>query len=327
MLKGKTINSTETEQYGIRQTISSAHVSPASLKPKLISNECSGVEPIYNTINTMKPKIIKHVISDDSVEYIMKQIAEPSIKTLYYSKTINPNTNTDKSTEIIQRTQNIRYALEELKSRFPGYSTLYYSEIFELLQTTDYNLTELNLNSNLQKFINLGNNIQSQISRLHQNLNLLSKNSFKNIKSTAKDTIGFFAMEESVNSAFIDFNNDAYEYSLIIYKELQDLKSIDFSKYFLVNLYLDVFLFIWDELKKKFPDSDLDSIQSRAVSLNNSKIVLKQFMNLVQIEIQGKEIEYNNVKNYLDALLPGLSILKKQNFKEFKEQFRNLIKD
>lgn len=307
MLKGKTIQSVQSqiETYGIRNDIVSSAPTMASLKPKLISNECCGVEPIFNNL---KPKIIK------------------SCSELEFDKTVISAIHSEE-TEIIQRTQNIRYPVEELKSRFPGHSTLYYSEIFDLLQTTDYNLTELNLNSNLQKFVNLGNTIQSQISRLHQNLNLLSKNSFKDIKATARNTIGFFAMEDSVNSAFIDFNNTSYEYSLIIYKELQDLKSIDFSKYDLVNLYLDVFMFIWDELRSKFPDSNLDSIQSRVLSLNNSKIVLEQFKNLIKIEIQGKEIEYSNVKNYLDTLLPSLYLLKKQNFREFREQFRNLIKD
>lgn len=290
MLKGKTIQSS----------------APVSLKPKLIANECSGVEPIYNYL---KPKIIK------------------SCSELEFDKTVIKNESV--STEIIQKTQNIRYSLEELKSRFPGYSTLYYTEIFDLLQSTDYNLTKLNLNSNIQKFINLGNNIQSQISRLHQNLDVLSKNSFKDIKSEAQRTIGFFAMEDSVNSAFIDFNSSISVYSKILQEELNLLKSHDFKKYNLLNLYLDFFLFVHEDLKSKFPDCtevNLSIIESRVLSLNNSKIVLNQFKTLLEIEIRGKEIEYNNVKNYLDTLLPSLHILRKQNFKEFKEQFKCLIR-
>ena len=290
MLKGKTIQSS----------------APTSLKPKLIKNECSGVETI------------------------LKQIAEPSIKTLYYMKTIN-QTDSDESQNKVQQNVNIRYSLEYLKQKFPGYSTLYYTEIFDLLQSTDYNLTVTNLNSNIQKFINLGNNIQSQISRL-TNLNMLSKNSFSDIKAEAQRTIGFFAMEDSVNSAFIDFNSSVSVYYRTLQEELNFLKSKDFKKYDLLNLYLDFFLYIHEDLKSKFldyidyPDINFDIIQSRVLSLNNSKTVLQQFKTLLEIEIQGKEIEYNNVKNYLDTLLPSLHILRKQNFKEFKEQFKSLIR-
>lgn len=290
MLKGKTIQSS----------------APTSLKPKLIKNECSGVEPIHDYL---KPKIIK-----------------PSSE-LDFDKTVIKNESV--STEIIQKTQNIRYSLEHLKQNFPGYSTLYYTEIFDLLQSTDYNLTELYLNSNIQKFINLGNNIQSQISRLHQNLDILSKNSFKEIKAEAQRTIGFFAMEDSVNSAFIDFNSSVSVYYRTLQEELNFLKSQDFKKYDLLNLYLDFFLYIHEDLKSKFPDcleADLSIIESRVLSLNNSNTVLKQFKTLLEIEIRGKEIEYNNVKNYLDTLLPSLHILRKQNFKEFKEQFKSLIR-
>lgn len=287
MLKGKTIQSSAS----------------TSLKPKLIKNECSGVD------------------------VILKQIAEPSIKTLYYMKTIN-QTDSDESQNKVQQNVNIRYSLDYLKQKFPGYSTLYYTEIFDLLQSTDYNLTVTNLNSNIQKFINLGNNIQSQISRL-TNLNMLSKNSFSDIKAEAQRTIGFFAMEDSVNSAFIDFNNSVSVYYRTLQEELNFLKSHDFKKYDLLNLYLDFFLYIHEDLKSKFLDSleaDLSIIESRALSLNNSKTVLQQFKMLLEIEIQGKEIEYNNVKNYLDTLLPSLHILRKQNFKEFKEQFKSLIR-
>jgi hypothetical protein len=308
MLKGKTIESvlSNIDSYGIRNnTISSA---PSSLKPKLISNECPGVEPIFNTPSPLKPKKVIGTVTELEFEKTVIQTIRPE------------------ETVIISRTQNIRYSQEELKSRFPGYSTLYYSEIYDLLQTTDYNLSVENLNLNLQKFVNLGNTIQSQISRLHSNLELLSTNSFKTIKEKSSESIGFFATDANIQTVFIEFNNSTREYSLILYKELEDLKSIDFSKYNLLDLYKDFFIFIWDELKSKFNCSDLSIIESRVLSLNNSKIVLEQFKNLIKIEIQGKEIEYNNVKNYLDTLSSSLFLLKKQNFKEFKEQFKNFIK-
>ena len=88
----------------------------------------------------------------------------------------------------------------------------------------------------------------------------------------------------------------------------------------------DFFLFISDELQNKNLNDTSGIIQSRVLSLNNSKIVLEQFKNLVQIEIQGKNIEYNNIKNYFDILNPSLHLLRTQNFKEFKEQFKNFIK-
>ena len=161
---------------------------------------------------------------------------------------------------------------------------------------------------------------------------MLSKNSFSDIKAEAQRTIGFFAMEDSVNSAFIDFNSSVSVYYRTLQEELNFLKSKDFKKYDLLNLYLDFFLYIHEDLKSKFldyidyPDINFDIIQSRVLSLNNSKTVLQQFKTLLEIEIQGKEIEYNNVKNYLDTLLPSLHILRKQNFKEFKEQFKSLIR-
>ena len=90
-------------------------------------------------------------------------------------------------------------------------------------------------------------------------------------------------------------------------------------------------MFISEELKDKgFTGSsvsgDLNIVESRVISLNNSKTVLEQFKNLIKIEIYGKDIELNNLKNYLDTLKPSLHLLEQQNFKEFKEQFKNLIK-
>ena len=303
MLKGKTIQTmqSEIEQFGIKQNIVSN--SPTSLKPRTIINETSSVEPFYNSL---KQKIIS------------------SVSELEFDKTTIQNEIT--SNEIINRTQNIRYLLEELKSKFQGFNTLYYTEIFDLLQSTDYNLDLNNLTSNIQKFIHLGNNVQSQISKLHNNLEILGKTSFNTIKEKYTKEIGFFTSDDNLKTIFIEFNAELSDYYSTLYTELNNLKFLDFDKFNIINLYFDFFLFISDELQNKNLIDTSGIIQSRVLSLNNSKTVLEQFKNLVQIEIQGKEIEYNNIKNYFDVLSPSLQLLRKQNFKEFKVNFKNFIK-
>ena len=308
MLKGKTIQAqSEIEQYEIKSTIASVVPNSTSLmskEPKKIINETSGIEPIYSVIKTSK---------------IISPVSE-----LEFDKTIIQNERT--SNEIVNRTQNIRYTLEELKTRFPGYNALYYTEIFDLLQSTDYNLELANLTSNIQKFIHLGNNIQSQISRLHTNLEILGRTSFNKIKEKYTNQIGFFTSDNNFKTIFIEFNAELSDYYSTLYIELNNLKFLDFNKLNLINLYFDFFLFISDELQNKNFNDSSGIIQSRVLSLNNSKTVLEQFKNLIQIEIQGKDIEYNNIKNYFDILNPSLHLLKTQNFKEFKEQFKNFIK-
>ena len=305
MLKGKTIQTqSEIEQFGIKHNIVSVAPNSTSLKPKKIINETSGPEPIHSLIKTSK------VIS--------------TVSELEFDKTIIQNERI--SNEIITRTQNIRYSIEELKSKFPGYNILYYTEIFDLLEDTDYNLDNTNLTFNIQKFINLANNIQSQISRLHTNLEIIGLTSFNNIKEKYANEIGFFTSDNNFKTIFIDFNTELSDYYGTLYKELNKLKNIGFSKFNIINLYFDFFLFISDELQNKNLNDTSGIIQSRVLSLNNSKIVLEQFKNLVQIEIQGKDIEYNNIKNYFDILNPSLHLLRTQNFKEFKEQFKNFIK-
>ncbi len=301
------------------------------LKGKTIQNVG---ESTHNTSYSLKPSksitpvtaVTENCTKETSTLQKAKTIAP--VTELEFNKTV---IQIEKPNEIITRTNNIRYSLNDLKMKFPGFNALYYSEIFDLLETTDFNLNEYNLNTNLQKFINLGNNIQSQISRLHTNLELLSKNSFKTIKEKVNDEIGFFTSDSNISSLFVDFNRDILDYYNSLYIEICNLKNIDFDKFNLINLYFDFFMFISEELKDKgFTGSsvsgDLNIIESRVISLNNSKTVLEQFKNLIKIEIYGKDIELNNLKNYLDTLKPSLYLLEQQNFKEFKEQFKNLIK-
>ena len=301
------------------------------LKGKTIQNVG---ESIHNTSYSLKPsKSITSVTAETencTKETSMLQKAKTiaTVTELDFNKTV---IQIEKPNEIIQQNNNIRYSLNYLKMKFPGFNALYYSEIFDLLETTDFNLNVYNLNTNLQKFINLGNNIQSQISRLHTNLELLSKNSFKTIKEKVNDEIGFFTSDSNISSLFVDFNRDILDYYNSLYIEICNLKNIDFDKFNLINLYFDFFMFISEELKDKgFTGSsvsgDLNIVESRVISLNNSKTVLEQFKNLIKIEIYGKDIELNNLKNYLDTLKPSLHLLEQQNFKEFKEQFKNLIK-
>ena len=81
--------------------------------------------------------------------------------------------------------------------------------------------------------------------------------------------------------------------------------------------------------KNVVPESELENslIVSRIVSLDNSKTVYNQFLLLLELETKTIETELENTKNYLDILKPSLDLLQKQDFKEFKEQFKKLIKD
>ena len=155
------------------------------LKGKTILNVGESTHNTSYSSNSLKPsKSITSLTAETencTKETSMLQKAKTiaTVTELDFNKTV---IQIEKPNEIIQQNKNIRYSVDLLKSKFPGFNALYYSEIFDLLETTDFNLNVYNLNTNLQKFINLGNNIQSQISRLHTNLELLSKNSFKTIK-------------------------------------------------------------------------------------------------------------------------------------------------
>ena len=189
MIKGKTIStvdlnsiSEDISKYGIRNSTIVSEAPTMLKSTKTINSDgCSGVEPV---MSSLKPKIIK-------------QTPE-----LYYEKIIENSSN---KIEIIQQNKNIRYSVDLLKSKFPGYSNLYYIELFDLLETTDYNLTPDNLNTNLLKFMLLGNNIQSQISRLNENLGCLRENSFEKIKENTSENmgiLGFFIRDEKIKEFF-----------------------------------------------------------------------------------------------------------------------------
>lgn len=304
MLKGKTIQSVieEMDSYGIRNTVVSE--SPAALVPRKILNDVAGY----------LPDEIQHLVS--SGDY--------PIKTMYYVKSIASSTSD--SVEVIQETKNLRYTLQELKDKFPGFANLYYVEIFDLLESTDYNLTPNNLNSNLQKFLYLGNNIQSQISRLHTEFNTLQKKTFGTIKEETSSKIKFFTSNSEIEILFEQFNQEIN----LLYNSLYNRTDINLDKYNLIDLYFEFFSFISDELiKKNFCTAEEvanSTIGSRLISLNNSKIVLGQFKTLLEIESNAAELELNNIKDYLDVIKPSLYLLKQQNFKDFKEQFKNLIK-
>lgn len=302
MLKGKTISSIgeDLNNYGIRSETTNT-VSP-TLKPKIIKNECSGVEPINNIL---KPKVIKQCSELDFEKTVIK--------------------NESSLVETIEQTKNIRVSLDFLKMKFPGFNTLYYTEIFNILESTDFNLNENNLNQNIQKLINLGNNVQSQISRLNENLTL-NKNSYESIKRDISDKVGFFCTDNEIKKLFLEFNSKIINLYDSIYKEYNNIKNIDFNKYNLVDLYYSLFIYLDEELQEKF-NYVSDIIKSRILSLHSSKAVLEQFKLLVQIEIKAKETELENLKNYSDILKPSLFILEHQNFKEFKDEFKKLIKN
>lgn len=307
MLKGKTIISNiqeDIDNYGIinKSIISEA---PSILKSKVIKNECSSFDYIHN--NILKPKVIKQCSELDFQKTIIKN--ESSAEDII---------------EVIEPTKNIRVSVDFLKQKFPGFNNLYYIEIFDLLESTDFNLNEYNINLNIQKLIHLGNNIQSQISRLNQNLSV-NRTSYNSIKTEISDKIGFFCSDSELKTLFEEFNSKINILYSSIYKEYNNLKNIDFNKYNLINLYYNFFFYIDSELSEKF-NFESDIIKSRILSLNNSNQVLEQFKLLVQIEIKTKETELENLKNYSDILKPSLYVLEHQNFKEFKEQFKKLIK-
>lgn len=288
MLKGKTIQSIadDVNSFGIKNTVQS---STPTLMPKKIINAISSCEPQ------------KIVISSSSQE----------IQTY------------------VKKTNNIRYSVQELKSKFSGYANLYYTEIFDLLQSTDFEINETNLNTNLMKFMNLGNNVQSQISRLNELLNFLPTNSFEKIKEQSKSKISFFSSNSDIQNIFEEFNANVISLYNSLYIEIDKIKKLDFSKYDLIFLYFDFFKFIADEIKSKqiVPDDIIASsvISSRVISLNNSISVLNQFKTLIQIEIQSKDLELNNLKDYLDVLKPSLCLLEHQDIKKFKEKFKDLL--
>lgn len=307
MLKGKTIQSVadDINSCGIRNTVVSE--APKTLVPRKILNDVAGYLP-------------------DEIQCYTS--SDYPIKKTYYAKSIVSSTSD--SVEVIKETKNLRYSLQELKDKFPGFANLYYVEIFDLLQTLDYNLTPENLNTNLLKFMHLGNNIQAQISRLNETLEFVSPYSFKQVKNDFDEKIGFFTSQEELIKIFDDFNDGVFNYYAYLITEVQKIKNFSFEKYNLVNLYFDFFSFIADELQRKNIATNenvgISTIASRVISLNNSKTVLNQFKNLIKIEEQGKDLELNNVKDYLDTLKPSLYLLQQQNFKQFKEKFKELLK-
>lgn len=322
MLKGKTIQSNLNHisevmnTSGIRNSsVMCEAPNPKTLVPRKIANDVSTVNHYYTNV---------------TVEEVLKHIEQPTIKNLYYSKTINQTEiSKENNIEKVQQNVNLRYSLQELKNMFPGFNNLYYIEIFDLLQTLDFNLTSENLNINLQKFIHLGNNIQSQISRLNETLNFVPSYSSKQLNEDFRKKWGFFTSDSEIEKLFDEYNDAALNYISSLYTELHNIKNLDFSKYNLVNLYFDFFKFIADELKNKNIASDenigMSTIASRVISLNNSKTVLAQFKNLTTLEAQGIELELNNIKNYLDTLKPSLYLLQRQNFKQFKDKFKELL--
>lgn len=256
--------------------------------------------------NILKPKVIK-------------QCSE-----LDFEKTVIKNELSCAVVEVIEQTKNIRVTLDFLKMKFPGFNTLYYTEIFNILESTDFNLNVNNLNQNIQKLINLGNNVQSQISRLNENLTL-NKDSYASIKRDISDKIGFFCSDTEIKNLFLEFNSKIINLYDSIYKEYNKIKNIDFNKYNLVDLYYSLFIYLDEELQEKF-NYKSDIIKSRILSLHSSKAVLEQFKLLIQIELKTKETELENLKNYSDILKPSLFVLEHQNFKEFKDEFKKLIK-
>lgn len=334
MLKGKTIHSVaeDLNAYGIRNTV--VLEKPKTLVPRKVINVVTGVDPItldqMHQMHQMQPSNAANVMNGKVIRDMSRMFTN-NLKEEYYSKTINSISTTEQSVQIISENKNIRYSVIELKEKFSGYSNLYYVELFDLLETTDYNLTQENLNSNLQKFINAGNNVQSQISKLNHVLDFIPKVSFKSLKDEIDSKIGFFTNAETYLELFDEFSIKTESLYNTLSTELQNVKNLNFEKYNLVNLYFEFFKFISDELKNKNIASNefiaSSIIGSRVISLNNSITVLNQFKMLIDVEINAKELELNNLKNYLDVLKPSLFLLKQQNFTTFRDNFKTFIKE
>lgn len=331
MLKGKTIQSVaeDLNACGIRNT--AVLEKPKTLVPRKVINVATDVNPItLEQLRQTQASSAENVMSGKTIQNVSHMYSD-NLKEEYYSKTINSITTSEQSVQMISENKNIRYSVIELKEKFPGYSNLYYVELFNLLESTDFNLTQENLNSNLQKFINLGNNVQSQISKLNHILDFIPKVSFKSIKDDIDSKIGFFTNAETYLQLFDDFNQKTESLYNTLSVELQNVKNLNFEKYNLVYLYFDFFKFISEELKHKNIASNefigTSIIGSRVISLNNSITVFNQFKTLIEVELNSKELELNNLKNYLDVLKPSLFLLKQQSFTSFREKFKSLIKD
>lgn len=302
MLKGKTIISETQNEDNF------------GLKPKKIITSNSVDSLDFNKVESSSMQSMS-LLNPKKI----KQCTE-----LDFEKTIIRNESQIEVIEVIEPTKNIRVSVDFLKQRFPGFNNLYYIELFDLLESTDFNLNEHNINLNTQKLIHLGNNIQSQISRLNENISV-NRTSYNSIKTEISDKIGFFCSDDEIKTLFQDFNSKINNLYILIYKEYTNLKNIDFNRYNLINLYYNFFFYIDGELTEKF-NFNSGIIKSRILSLNSSIQVLEQFKLLVQIEIKTKETELENLKNYSDVLKPSLYVLEHQNFKEFKDQFKKLIK-
>lgn len=235
-------------------------------------------------------------------------------------------------TEYIVKQKNLRYSVDTLKQHIPGYTNLHYTELFDTLMTLDGELTPININLNLQKLINLGNNAQSHISRLNSLLNVIPTHSLKLIKEQTNNKIGFFTTNDTYISLFGSFNTTAQQHYNEVQKSIDNisrLQTFDIKKCDLVYLYLNFFKFIHTEVSNN-NIADAETIEhsiliNRITSLHNSTLVLDQFKQLLEIELQARQIELNNCKEYLDILKPSLYLLQQQNFGDFKKQFKQLL--
>jgi hypothetical protein len=116
MLKGKTIQTSAAMNRSSLQkgaiinssTIISEQPGTTMLEPKKVINACSGFEPIFE----------KDL-----------GILRTSNGNIFSNKKISNESNTNETIEIIERTKNLRYSIDLLKSKFPGYSTLHYIEL------------------------------------------------------------------------------------------------------------------------------------------------------------------------------------------------------
>lgn len=260
------------------------------------------------------------------------------IKSKNYTNNITPSmviSEVDKNSELeenkIKQNKTLVFNESYIKEKIPGYSIFYYKEVIAFLKELDYSINDENKEQNLDKFQNLGIGIQEKINKINSLLEFIPKESFNELKNIYIKKISLFSFFKKIDDEFKEFNMEAkYIYKILKEKliQMKNEKRIfdDFNRLY---FYYDFFQFIIEEIKNReivFKDELIySSIINRITSISNSITIFEQFKSIYEIEINSKEIELDNLKDYLLNIQPSLELLLYQNEKDFKKVFKSFI--